>query len=165
MIATLPEIDRSDCVRVTERDGEPFLFHAGEQFVWEGLPAGTRVIYPPQPLPGIDDVDGAIEEALENPLGADPLSAQLRPGMKLTIAFDDISLPLPPMVTPDVRQRIIERVLDKCAAAGVDDIHLICAIALHRRMTAKKLREILGPRVSDRFPPDRLCSHRAAAPD
>ena len=110
MIATLPAIDRSDCVRVTQRDGEAFLFHSGEQFVWEGLPAGTRVLYPPPPLPAIDDVDGAIEQALENPLGADPLSAQLRPGMRLTIAFDDISLPLPPMCTPDIRQRVIERV-------------------------------------------------------
>src|SRR5579872_1201265 len=114
MIVSLPEIDRSDCVHTVERAGEPFLFHAGEQFVWEGLPAGTRVIYPPSPLPALDDADGAIEQALEDPFGADPLSAQLRPGMKLTIAFDDVSLPLPPMRAPDVRQRVIEKVLAKC---------------------------------------------------
>ena len=38
--------------------------------------------------------------------------------MKLTIAFDDISLPLPPMRRPDIRQRVIEAVLDLAAAAG-----------------------------------------------
>ena len=165
MIATLPEIDRSDCVRVTQRDGEAFLFHAGEQFVWEGLPAGTRVIYPPQPLPAIDDVDAAIEQALENPLGADPLSAQLRPGMRLTIAFDDVSLPLPPMRTPDVRQRVIERSSTSCAASGVDDVHLICAIALHRKMTGPELREVLGAKVYDEFAPKgRLYNHDAEDP-
>ena len=42
--------------------------------------------------------------------------------MKLTICFDDISLPLPPMRRPDIRQRVIEAVLDLAAAAGVDDV-------------------------------------------
>ena len=51
--------------------------------------------------------------------GSDPLPALLRPGMKLTIAFDDISLPLPPMKSPDIRQRVIEQVLDMAAAAGI----------------------------------------------
>ena len=41
----------------------------------------------------------------------EPLHAMLRPGMKVTIAVDDISLPLPPMRTPDVRERVLEIVL------------------------------------------------------
>jgi lactate racemase len=161
---TLDPTDRADCVRTAEGDGDCYLFHCGEQFLWEPLPAGTRVVYPPPPLPAIEDVDGAIDRALDSPLGADPLRAQLRPRMKLTIAFDDISLPLPPMRTPDIRQRIIEKVLDRCAAAGVEDIHLICAIALHRRMTAGELREVLGRRVFDRFYPARLYNHDAEDP-
>jgi hypothetical protein len=71
--------------------------------------------------------------------------------MKLTIAFDDVSLPLPPMRRPDVRQRIIEAVLDLAAEAGVDDVHLIAALALHRRMTEAELRHALGDRVYDAF--------------
>src|SRR5262249_35649126 len=162
---TIEQIDRSDCVRTVERAGEHFLFHCGEQFLWEPLPAGPRVLYPPPPLPGITDVDGAIEHALEQPLGADPLSAQLRPGMKVTIAFDDISLPLPPMQKPDLRQRIIEKVLAQCAATGVDDIHLICAIALHRKMTPAELREVLGARICDEFhSKGRLYNHDAEDP-
>ena len=70
--------------------------------------------------------------ALLEPLDSDPLPALLTPGMKLTIAFDDISLPLPPMRRPDIRQRVIEAVLDMAAEAGVDDVHLIAALALHR---------------------------------
>jgi len=60
------------------------------------------------------------------PLGdSKPLPELLFPGMRLTIAFDDISLPLPPMQRPDVRQRVIEAVLDMAAEAGVDDVHFI----------------------------------------
>ena len=73
--------------------------------------------------------------------------------MKLTIAFDDISLPLPKMRRPDVRQRVIEAVLDLAAEAGVDDVHLICALALHRRMTEAELRHAIGDRVYDAFEP------------
>src|SRR6516162_7182433 len=165
MATVVSSLDRSDCIHTVQTDNEHFLLNHGEQFLWETLPAGTRVIYPPQPLPALDDPDAAIEHAIENPLGADPLSAQLRAGMKVTIAFDDISLPLPPMRTPDIRQRIIEKVLDKCVAAGVDDIHLICAIALHRRMTPDELREILGARIFDTYHPKRLYNHDAEDPD
>ena len=45
--------------------------------------------------------------------------------MRLTIVFDDISLPLPPMQTPDIRQRVIEQVLELAASKGVDDVELI----------------------------------------
>jgi hypothetical protein len=99
----------------------------------------------------LDDPETAIRDALLNPIDADPLPAQLFPGMKLTIAFDDISLPLPPMRRPDVRQRVIEAVLDLAAEAGVDDVHLIAALALHRRMTEDELRHAVGDRVYDAF--------------
>ena len=114
----------------------PLVVHEGEGFRLENFPLGTRAIYPPESLPAIDDVDGAIREALLHPVDQDPLPALLRPGMRLTIAFDDLSIPLPPMRAPDIRQRIIEQVLTMAAEAGVDDVELIAANALHRRMTA-----------------------------
>jgi len=64
--------------------------------------------------------------------------------MKLTICFDDVSLPLPPMEAPDIRQMVIETVLDMAAEAGVDDVQLVAALALHRRMTEEELRHALG---------------------
>jgi hypothetical protein len=154
---------------VLEVDGStpPILFHHGEGFRLERLPPGrSRVIYPREPLEGIEDPDAAIRHALEHPLDADPLRAQLWAGMKLTIAFDDVSLPLPPMVKPDIRQRVIEAVLDLAAQAGVDDVMLIAALALHRRMTEAELRQALGGRVYDAFAPSkRLVQHDAEDPD
>jgi hypothetical protein len=122
-------------------------------------------VNPRPPLPGLADPDGAIEHALDHPLGCEPLSAKLRPGMKVTIAFDDISLPLPPMVKPDVRRRVITILLRRLAAAGVTDIHLIVAVSLHRHMTEAELRAVLGDDIVSAFWPDRLYNHDAEDPD
>jgi hypothetical protein len=134
----------------------PLVVHEGEGFRLESFPLGTRVIYPPESLPSVPDVDAAIRDALLHPVDAAPLPAQLFPGMRLTIAFDDLSLPLPPMRAPDVRQRIIEQVLTMAAEAGVDDVHIIAANALHRRMTPAELRHIVGERVFRSFHPQGL---------
>ena len=137
-----------------DRSTPPILFWRGENFSLEKLPAGrSRVIYPPEPLKPLDDIDGAIRDALLNPHGQDPLPAQLFPGMKLTIAFDDVSLPLPKMKRPDNRQRVMEAVLDMVAEAGVDDVHIIAALGLHRRMHEYELRHALGDRIFDAFHP------------
>ena len=76
--------------------------------------------------------------------------------MKLTIAVDDISIPLPPMITPDVRQRILEHVIELAARAGVDDLEIVVATALHRRMTASEIRRMVGERVYRSFWPKAL---------
>ena len=117
----------------------PLIVHEGEGFRLENFPLGTRVVYPPESIPSVPDVDGAIRDALLNPVDSEPLPSQLRAGMKLTIAFDDLSIPLPPMRAPDIRQRIIEQVLTMAADAGVDDVQIIAANALHRRMTAAEI--------------------------
>lgn len=150
-----------------DRQTPPILFHHGEGFRMEKLPVGrSRVIYPSEPLEGLKDPDGTIIDALLNPIDDDPLPEILTPGMKLTIAFDDISLPLPPMAKPDVRQRLLEAVLDMAAAAGVDDVHIIAALALHRRMTDPELRHAVGDRVFEAFHPHGLLyNHDAEDPD
>src|SRR5690554_96625 len=151
-----------------DRSTPPILFHHGESFRLEKLPPDrSRVVYPAEPLEPLEDPEGAIRHALDNPIGdSEPLRALLRPGMRLTIAFDDISLPLPPMRRPDVRQRVIEAVLDLAAAAGVDDVHIIAALALHRRMTEAELRHAVGDRVYDAFAPHGLLyNHDAEDPD
>ena len=155
---------RPGFVLEVDRSTPPILFHHGESLRLERLPAGrSRVLYPGEPLEPLEDPDAEIRRALAEPLGdSPPLRALLRAGMKLTICFDDISLPLPPMRRPDVRQRVIEAVLDVAAAAGVDDVHLIAALALHRRMTEAELRHAVGDRVYDAFAPQgHLYNHDA----
>jgi hypothetical protein len=139
----------------------PLLVHEGEGLRLESFPLGTRVLYPPESLPGVRDVDAAIASALEHPHNSEPLRALLRPGMRLTIAFDDLSIPLPPMRPPDIRGRVIEQVLTLAAAARVDDVVLVAANALHRRMTGPEIRRIVGERVYRSFWPDALSNHDA----
>jgi hypothetical protein len=154
---------------VLEVDGStpPTMFWHGERFALEKLPEGSRVIYAPEPVDALRDPVTAIRHALTHPLGdSEPLPSLLRPGMRLTVCFDDISLPLPPMQAPDVRQLVIEQVLDMAAAAGVDDVVLVAALALHRRMTEPELRHALGNRVYDAFAPHGLLTqHDAEDPD
>jgi len=160
-----PAAEREACVVEVHENSPPTLFHSGETFRLERLPVGSRIVYPPPPQKGLIDVDAAIGAALDSPLGMDPFDSLLSPGMKLTIAFDDISLPLPPMKLPDIRGRVIEHVLERAYRAGVEDIHLIAALALHRRMTAAELKRAVGPRIFDEFYPDRLYNHDAEDPD
>ena len=132
----------------------PLIVHEGLGFRLEDkFPLGTRVVYPPESLPAVPDVDEAIREALLHPVDMEPLPELLFAGMRLTIAFDDLSLPLPTMKSPDIRGRIIEHVLTMAAEAGVDDVKLIAANALHRRMTASELKHIVGERVFRSFYP------------
>jgi lactate racemase len=149
-----------------DRSTPPTLMWHGEGFRLEKLPVGSRVVYPPEPLEPLKDPDDAVRHALLHPLGdSRPLPELLWAGMRLTIAFDDVSLPLPPMERPDNRQRVIEAALDLAAEAGVDDVVLIVALALHRRMTEHELRHAIGDRIYDAFAPGgRLLQHDAEDP-
>jgi hypothetical protein len=158
---------RPGLVLDVDRSSPDTLVWHGEGFRLERFPAGSRVIYPPEPLAPLADPDAAVRDALLHPLGdSKPLPELLFPGMRLTICFDDVSLPLPPMRRPDNRQRVIEAVLDMAAEAGVDDVALIAALALHRRMTDAELRHALGDRVFEAFAPHGLLTqHDAEDPD
>ncbi|MGC1342154.1 MAG: lactate racemase domain-containing protein, partial [Candidatus Binataceae bacterium] len=147
---------RRDLVVTVNRRSERRLIAYGEEFLYEKLPVGTRVIYPPPPLEELPDPDQAIRYALLRPENADPLFAQLNPNMRVTIAIDDISLPLPQMRAPDIRERVLNQMLQTLADYGVDDVHIIIATALHRRMTEAEIRRVVGERAFKQFWPDRL---------
>jgi len=157
--------EQTEQIVTIDRDSAPRLLFSGEDLLLEDLPVGTRVIYPRPPIEGLSNVKAAIRWAINHPEGCDPLHAQLRPGMKVTVALDDISLPLPPMRTPDVRQQVLEVILELLADSGVDDIHLVIAICLHRRMTEAEMKRMVGQKIFDAYHPDRFYNHDAEDPD
>src|SRR4030081_3138233 len=156
---------RPGAVIEVDRNTPPVLFHYGEGVRLERLPLGAGTLSPPAPLEPIAHRGRAVMRALPKPLEDDPLKSLLRRGMKLTIAFDDLSLPLPPMAAPDVRQLVMEEVIDMAAEVGIDDLHIIAALGLHRRMTEDALRHIVGDRIFSTFHPDRLYQHDGEDPD
>jgi lactate racemase-like protein len=160
-----PRHKEDDQVVYIDTNSAPRIIFSGEDLLLEDLPVGTRVIYAKPPIEGLANPGAAIRYALNHPLGTEPLYAQLMPGMRVTIAIDDISLPLPPMATPDVRQTVLEIVLELLDANGVDDVHIIVANSLHRRMTAAEMKRVVGSKIFDAFYPDRFYNHDAEDPD
>src|SRR5260370_1087336 len=108
---------RSDhpLVVMIEKTSAPRCTFSGDRLLEIDLPAGTRVLYPRPPLEALKDVDAAIRFAINHPIQSEPLYAKLRPGMKVVIAIDDVSLPLPPMRRPDIRERVLSIVLQMMA--------------------------------------------------
>jgi lactate racemase len=160
-----PRRKEDDQVVYIDNDSAPRVIFSGEDLLLEDLPVGTRVVYPKPPIEGLVNPGAAIRYALNHPLETEPLYAQLMPGMRVTIALDDISLPLPPMATPDVRQTILEILLELLDANGVDDVHLIVANSLHRRMTGPEMKRMVGAKIFNAFYPDRFYNHDAEDPD
>jgi lactate racemase len=154
-------VSRPGFVLEVDERTPPLLLHEGEGFRVQKFPLGTRVIYPPDSLPAVKNVNQTIRHALLHPHNSEPLPDLMRPGMRLTIAVDDISLPLPPMQTPDIRGRIIEHVLEIAARKGVDDVKIVVANSLHRRMTPSEIKRMVGERVFRSFWPEGLSNHDA----
>lgn len=139
----------------------PALVRSASDVRLERFSLGTQIVYPPDGQPWGDAV-AATAAALDAPLSGDALSARLRPGMRLTITFADISVPAPP-ASDDPRRVVVEHVLTAAADAGVDDVALVAATGLRRRLGADDFRRLLGERVSRSFAGDpRLSSHDAS---
>ena len=157
--------DGREHIVTIDTDSAPRILFSGANFLLEDLPVGTRVIYAKRPMQGVPNAKAAIRYAINHPEDSPPLHALLEPGMKVTIAVDDISLPLPPMTRPDVRETILDIVCEMLADNGIDDIHIIIATSLHRRCTEKEIRRLVGDKVFNAFWPDQLYNHDACDPD
>jgi lactate racemase len=66
------------------------------------------------------------------------------------------------MRRPDIRGKVIEAVLSRAAAAGVDDVALVSANGLNRRMTSEEFQYLVGERVFRSFYADGLLTNHDA---
>ncbi|HYM11885.1 MAG TPA: lactate racemase domain-containing protein, partial [Bryobacterales bacterium] len=153
------------CVVHLEASSAPRLLWYGEDLLDVKMPAGTRVVYPKPTIRGLRDRSAAIRYAIDHPEGMEPLGTLLRPGMRVTIAIDDISLPLPKMPRPDVREWVLTAVLDLLAARSVEDVHIIVATSFHRRVTPQELERAVGSRIFREYYPTHLYNHDGEAPN
>src|ERR1043165_398536 len=145
--STMQSIDSEKLIRITEKGDGPLFLPNGERFVYAKVPVGTRVLFPRPPLPGVKNVRAEVERAIDSPIDMEPLRAHLKPGMKVTVAIDDISLSLPIMRDPDHRRTIVDVLLERLAAAGVTDVHLVIAVCLHRHMHYWEVKQMLGSKI------------------
>jgi len=93
-------------------------------------------------LAPVEDIAAEIERALQTPLGRPPLAEMVKPGDKVTIAFDDPTVPcFAPVWEPAIKQVIAE--LGKAGVKPVD-ITLVNAGGIHRKFTRRELARVIG---------------------
>lgn len=151
--------------------GETFLFQTGESMALHELPEATRVIY----MGVRADADAnrqkmreRVRDAFANPVNSEPLRDKLRrikqksSSPKVVMAFDDVSVPLPPMQDPDIRGIIMEEAEAMCVEEGITDIKFICSVALHRFIRPDEFRLLCGKRLYEKyFPAGRMFNTNA----
>ena len=118
-----------------DTDSAPRIMFYGEDFLCEDLPVGTRVIYPRRPIAGLPNPRAAIRYALNHPEDLEPLHALLDAGHE---GHDRRRRHLAAAAADDARPTCARRSSRSCcemlADHGVDDVHIIIATSLHRRM-------------------------------
>jgi len=138
----------------------------GDRWIRAKLPDHAHLVSPglSLPLPPTDDLAGAVRAALAQPLDTPPLATLARGAQRVTVAFDD---PTVPCYAP-LWSTAIPLVLDELSRAGVsrDGVTLVCANALHRQFTHAELAHLLGDDLVREFAPKgRLRCHDAEDPD
>ncbi|MEN8809058.1 MAG: nickel-dependent lactate racemase [Desulfobacterales bacterium] len=103
-------------------------------------------ILSPHPSRPLENLSAAIEEALERPIGQEPLERRVKPGDRVLIISDDIT-----RLTPS--DRLIPPLLARLNRAGVPDRRIACIMALgtHRYMTAAEMIAKVGEAVFRRI--------------
>lgn len=115
--------------------------------------------------PALEDPVTATREALESPLGTEPVPGLVNSDSIVTIAFPDRVKG----GTQETAHRkvVMPMLLDQLASAGVrpENIKLICAIGLHRKNRLEEIAEYLGTSVLDRVPTRNIVNHDAEDPN
>ncbi|MGH2829942.1 MAG: lactate racemase domain-containing protein, partial [Actinomycetota bacterium] len=136
----------------------------GEGSVDVRLPDGARVLSAglSTTLRPAADLEAVYRDALAAPVDTPPLTELARGRRRVTVAFDD---PTVPCFAP-VWTTAMPLVLSALEAGGVrrEDVTLVCANALHRQFSNQELAGILGLDLVKEFS-GRLVCHDAENPD
>ena len=146
---------------------EKRMVFCGNNYVEVRFPKGTRILRAPIHEAPLPDPKEAVIQAIKNPLGMKPLAEQVTPGSKVLIAFDDLAVPVPPMMPPDNREVAIGAIVEELYRAGVEkkDITLVCANGIHRMWKRSELATILGQKLMREFSHSQVIGHDGEDPD
>ncbi len=119
-------------------DGEPYSFEIESENLIEVLS--------PKPCKPLANLDYAIEQALDSPIGMEKLENHLESSDRVVIVSDDIT-----RLTP--ADRILPPMLKRLNGAGIPDSNICCVMALgtHRYMTEEEMAEKVGRAVYERI--------------
>lgn len=116
----------------------------GDRFETVHLPDSAQIVSPGVSisLAPAEDLAELVRAAMEHPLDTPPLRSQVKPGDRVTIAFDDATVPC----YAPLWGVALPMIVDELERAGVreDDVTLVCANALHRQLTHDELAKLIG---------------------
>ena len=136
----------------------------GDRFETVHLPDDTHVVPPgvSVPLSPAGDLEEVVRRALTEPLDRPPLHEQVKPGAKVTIAFDDATVPCYVPIWATALPMIVAEL--ERGGVSEDDMTFLCANALHRQFTHDELSNLIDPGFVSRHA-TRLRCHDAEDPD
>lgn len=140
----------------------------GNGYIPVRLPGQTRVINgKTEVCAPIVDIRSAIKEAINNPVGHEPITKLVGPKSKITIAFDDASGSYFQTKGDDPRKIAIEVLIQEFRELGVDlnNIKLLCAQGLHRKLSRTEMETFLGRKIVLQFGYNNLLCHDAEDPE
>ncbi len=137
-----------------------YLTYSGNNIINARIPDGASIFYAPKEIAGIkrSGVPEAVTRAFREPIGMPPLDELVDRSSRVLIAFDDNCQPFPPTPQPDIRQQSLEALLPLLYSCGVrkENIQLVCAVALHRKMKKHELAQMVGTKIMTEFYPKQL---------
>jgi nickel-dependent lactate racemase len=111
------------------------------------LPEGFEyLVLDAKSAPALDDQGAALEEALDRPIGTEPLATFAQGKSSAAISVCDITRPAPNRV-------VLPHVLRRLEAAGIERPRIVILIAtgLHRPASDAEIREIVGEEIAGHY--------------
>ena len=118
------------------------------------VPDDRTTVIEPAHIDGLADEKAAVLDALQNPIGSQPLLERISPDTKICIAFTDIT-----RATPN--DRIIPWLLEHLGGPN-DNITLLNQLGTHRPNTREELETMLTPEVVANY---RVLNHEPENPE
>lgn len=139
----------------------------GDGYISAALPERTRVIEGKPPLPAIPDISERLREVIAGPIAHEPLNKLVSGKSRVVIAFDDASGAYFQTQRTDFRQTAIEVMVEELRKAGVslNNITLLLAQGLHRKLSRTEMETFLGRRLVLQFGYNNLYCHDAENPE
>ncbi len=129
-------------------------FSFGKRGIEVSVPEGYECqVLHTRTAPALRDPEAALAEALDRPIGCEPLRKLAAGKRTAAISICDITRPAPNSVT-------LPPVLASLHAAGIpiDDVTILVATGLHRAATPEEIELIAGPEIARKY---RIVSHDA----
>ncbi len=136
------------------------LVISGDNFSPVTIRKTWKVFSAPKPFIPALSPSKTIRSALLQPEGVPPLMEILLKSKRVVIAFDDITVPFPPMIN-DIRKTAIGEVLKLIGDAPIprENVTLLCATGLRRRCLPSEVKQLLGRKILTKWI-DRIKFHR-----